>query len=64
MKVILREDLGNIPKALPGPGCVGEALYFRYDDKDQLKMVVLFYGWPGIHEVYPHHIEPLEIFNA
>lgn len=41
----------------PKSGTRGEALYFRYDDEGDLMMAVLFYGYPGIHFVYPGMVE-------
>lgn len=52
MNVELKVD-GQFGENGPGVGARGEALYFRYDDEGDLFMGVLFYGYPGIHFVYP-----------
>lgn len=59
MKVVLKEDIGAVPNTLPSRGASGEALYFRYDENDELQLGVLFYGYPGIHLVSPEAVESL-----
>lgn len=56
MKVTLKT---SIYEHGPQVGDVGEALYFRYDDLDNLRLIVLFYGWPGTYEVAPQDVDPI-----
>lgn len=58
MKVILIDD-SKLPVHSPDPGSTGEALYFRYAEDGQLRLHVLFYGWPGVWSVDPHDVDSL-----
>lgn len=43
----------------PQPGSNGEALYFTYDDADEVVFAVLFYGFPGVFLCYPGMVTSL-----